>query len=238
MSSQPFALDREAFIVKRAAEQAEDKAYQRQLTNRRNALQSTGPRTAEGKAASSKNRLAHGLCSSSLLVGDESREDFDALRTEFLNAYQPATPEERMLTDQLVEAQWRLNRARRVEAKTQDFLIYESFEILSNGAESVAFASDQLHVASFLLQNNETILRNVQRYVAAIERSHQRALKNLHHAQEKRRTLPPHPAPVETIIEKTKAKAATADHPLPEIGFESKISPATPRHTPEYANRS
>ena len=37
------------------------------------------------------------------------------------------------------------------------------------------------------------IYRNMQRYVTTIERSHQRCLKNLHHAQEKRRTLPPPP---------------------------------------------
>ena len=35
----------------------------RNRANRRNAQKSTGPKTEKGKAASSQNRLAHGLCS-------------------------------------------------------------------------------------------------------------------------------------------------------------------------------
>lgn len=241
MSTESPAFDSKAFTAdclatiesKLATSQPEVEAYRRQLTNQRNAQKSTGPRTAQGKAASSKNRLSHGLCSTALLIGDESPADFEALRAEFVTAYQPATPEERILTDQLIEAQWRLNRARTVEAKTQDFLLYESFEALSAESESGDFSTGQLHAASFLRQNNEAIYRNVQRYVAAIERSHQRALKNLQHAQEKRRTLPPPPA-----ITENKAKAAAATQPLPEIGFESQNAPVTPRNTPDYVNRS
>ena len=46
-------------------------------------------RTAEGKAASSQNRLAHGLCASSLLIRGESAENFEALRQTTIKAYQP-----------------------------------------------------------------------------------------------------------------------------------------------------
>lgn len=241
MSNQLPAFDRKAFVAdciatlesKLATSHDDVDAYRRQLTNQRNAMKSTGPRTASGKAASSKNRLAHGLCSSSLLVGDESPKDFEALRAEFFAAYQPATPEERILTDQLVEAQWRLNRARTVEAKTQDFLIFESFENLIDNGESVTFSTGHMHATSFLSQTNEAIYRNIQRYVAAIERSHQRALKNLQHAQEKRRTLPPPPAKADT-----KVNAAAANHPLPEVGFEPQIASASPRSTTDYVNRS
>ena len=63
--------------------------YDRTAYNQRNARLSTGPRTAEGKAASSQNRLAHGLCASSLLFRGESAEDFEALRQTTIKAYQP-----------------------------------------------------------------------------------------------------------------------------------------------------
>lgn len=52
------------------------------LANRENARKSTGPRTEAGKAIASRNRLAHGLCSSSLLVFGETQAEFDALRVE------------------------------------------------------------------------------------------------------------------------------------------------------------
>ncbi len=50
-------------LEKEEAEQkiAEAAAKQREI-NRQNARKSTGPRTEAGKAISSKNRLAHGLC--------------------------------------------------------------------------------------------------------------------------------------------------------------------------------
>ena len=40
-------------------------------TNRENAQKSIGPRTETGKAASSKNRLTHGLCSTALILDGE-----------------------------------------------------------------------------------------------------------------------------------------------------------------------
>jgi hypothetical protein len=241
MSTQPPEFNRKAFVAeclatlsqKLAAQAPEGEATRRQLANQQNARQSTGPRTAAGKAASSKNRLAHGLCSSALLVGDESPDDLASLRTEFYHAYQPATPEERILTDQLVEAQWRLNRARTVEAKTQDFLIFQAFENLIDDGESIPFSTGQMHAASLLQSANEAAYRNIQRYVAAIERSHQRALKNLHYAQEKRRSLPPPPPE----ITETKVKAAAATQALPEVAYVPPTVPATDRQAPDFVNR-
>lgn len=73
----------------------------------------------------------------------------------------------------------------------------------------------------------------MQRYVTAIERSHQRCLKNLHHAQEKRRTLPPPPVQPEPEA----VKAATANSSLPEIGFEPRFVPMAPCSTPADNDR-
>src|SRR6266404_3622401 len=47
--------------------------------NRRNALLSTGPRTARGKYFSSRNRLRHGLRSRRLILPDENPADLARL---------------------------------------------------------------------------------------------------------------------------------------------------------------
>ena len=229
-----FVADKEAEM---AAEAANRHAVAQTMANRRNALKSTGPRTSEGKAASSQNRLAHGLCSSSLLIRGESPAEFDLLLAEVRDAYRAATPEEQMLTDQLAEAQWRLNRARRVEAKTLNMLVEDTFNYLNEeNAEGQPVTSDpdQLIAVSFASIPNDVIYRNMQRYVTAIERSHQRCLKNLHHAQEKRRTLPPLP-PIQP--EPEIVKVATANSPLPEVGFEPQFIPTPPLSTPAYTDR-
>jgi hypothetical protein len=77
----------------------------------------------------------------------------------------------------------------------------------------------------------DAIYRNLQRYVTAIERSHQRCLKNLQYAQEKRRTLPPVPPKPEQV------QVATASAPLPEVGFEPQFVPSVPVSTPAYTDR-
>ena len=251
MSTETFVFDREAFINKctadheaeMAAEAAKHHGLAQSIANRRNAMKSTGPRTPEGKANSSQNRLAHGLCSSTLLIRGESQEEFDTLHTAIVDAYRPATLEEQMLTDQLAEAQWRLNRARRVEAKTLNLLAEDTFNYLNEENkenESVTSDPDQLIAVSFASVPNDLIYRNMQRYVTAIERSHQRCLKNLHHAQEKRRTLPP-PPPVQQEPKPEKVKVATANSPLPEVGFEPQFVPTAQKQTvtstPAYTDR-
>ena len=49
------------------------------LANRRNAKQSTGPRSKGGKAMASRNALKHGILSEAIVLPDEKIEEFNAL---------------------------------------------------------------------------------------------------------------------------------------------------------------
>src|SRR5205823_2702307 len=101
----------------------------KQLTaNRANAKKSTGPRTTQGKAASRLNALKFGITSQSLLLPNESVDDFDALAAEYADRFHPQSPEQRFLVKSLVTADWftdRLNRSER-EVWMQDFAINAS----------------------------------------------------------------------------------------------------------------
>ena len=57
--------------------------------NRRNAQKSTGPRTPEGKAKSSRNRLVHGLRANKHLILDDDPADFLLLLQDFIDRFQP-----------------------------------------------------------------------------------------------------------------------------------------------------
>lgn len=88
--------------------------------NRRNAMKSTGPKTAAGKAVASRNARKHGILSNEVLVRgwnhQESSREYGKLHQRFREELQPAGPMEEMLVDQIVTCHWRLRRALKAES--------------------------------------------------------------------------------------------------------------------------
>jgi hypothetical protein len=84
--------------------------------NRLNALKSTGPKTAAGRAKSRMNALKYGLNAKQLIIFDENEKDLSDLISEFFEDYQPVGAREEELTRQLALAFWSLRRIRRAEA--------------------------------------------------------------------------------------------------------------------------
>src|SRR5215213_651070 len=83
--------------------------------NASNALQSTGPRTGEGKAASAQNALTHGLRAAQVLLPEEAPEPLAVLHEHLRCDLQPQGPMEELLFDRIVAGAWRLRRAYLVE---------------------------------------------------------------------------------------------------------------------------
>jgi hypothetical protein len=89
----------------------------RTVINRANSRHSTGPRTEAGKQRSSLNALRHGLTAASAVLPSEDRAAYDAHCRGFFDEYQPATPTETQLTQELADTSWRLNRVPLLEAE-------------------------------------------------------------------------------------------------------------------------
>src|SRR5580700_2848419 len=85
--------------------------------NRANALLSTGPRTTAGKQSSSLNATTHGLTSRSPVLATEDPAAYQLHCRQFIDEYQPATPTETQLTQELADTAWRLNRIPQLEAE-------------------------------------------------------------------------------------------------------------------------
>ncbi len=87
--------------------------------NRRNARQSTGPKTQGGKARSARNSLRHGLLSAQVVVavgdGAERPEEFQALLDVLLEQFDPRDVIEQALVQRVAACFWRLRRAQRFE---------------------------------------------------------------------------------------------------------------------------
>jgi hypothetical protein len=85
-------------------------ATSRQIeANRINAIKSTGPKTAEGKARSRLNATTHGLAGELGTLEARLAEEFTARRDEWNAQYQPATDEAHFSLDLLVASSIRID---------------------------------------------------------------------------------------------------------------------------------
>jgi hypothetical protein len=87
--------------------------------NRRNALRSTGPKTARGKRAVSRNAIRHGLLAREVVItagdGEEILEEFHAMVEGLSTYYEPVGVVEEWLVQMIATCWWRKARVLRAE---------------------------------------------------------------------------------------------------------------------------
>ena len=74
--------------------------------SRANAQLSTGPRSVEGKAASSRNALKLGITAQSMIIPGEDPAALDQLTADYRQQFQPVGPVETALLETIIRAQW------------------------------------------------------------------------------------------------------------------------------------
>jgi hypothetical protein len=102
---------------------AEPTSQARIDANRANAQHSTGPKSPAGKAASSQNRLTHGLVYTGdnfRVLGGEDQSAFDALLNSLTGEHQPASPSESILVLRMAHHEWLYQRALRLQENCFD----------------------------------------------------------------------------------------------------------------------
>ena len=167
-------------------------------TARTNGAKSNGPVTDEGKAISSRNSLRHGLRAKAVVLTDESQEEFDELREDYIQRFQPADRVESDLVDTMAATRWRLLRIAAIESG-----------ILSEGIDrAIKFDSDN-HL-SVAFQANEDSLAKLTRYENSLNRTFDRALKQLQLLQKSRPSPEP---PTELGFVRQNSKPAPSEAP-------------------------
>ena len=83
--------------------------------NRRNALKSTGPKTAEGRERSRRNAVRHGLTAETVIGALEDASDYKAFEEAITADYDAQSAVERELVLRLASLLWRLRRATNME---------------------------------------------------------------------------------------------------------------------------
>ncbi len=176
-----------------------------QMPKERNALKATGPRTEQGKAASSKNAIKHGLTARQVVIPGENQADFDALLESIAADRKPSGELEVQWVGEIAACTWRLARARAKEAE----ILTRQFDLFANGG---APAWDRL-----------------MRYMASIERELSRASTRLQQLQAERRKQQTAEPGEETAKTQSTASVSTASAEPEFVSQSSKpLLPATP----------
>jgi hypothetical protein len=140
--------------------------------NRENAKKSTGPSSPEGKAASSRNSLQHGLRAEQHVLLDEDPEEYLALVADLYRRFRPIGDGEERIVLRLASNQWRLDRARAME--TQIYREGDAIIVSHNPGMPTEVSDAQSQLCGVALmndcRNNET-LQKLQRYEAALDRA-------------------------------------------------------------------
>ena len=110
-ANQPFAVPTTAPAVNAPEDSLNYGAIKRAEANRKNAQHSTGPRTPEGKAASSQNNFRHGLAGNFAVLDWEHLDRFVELASQLHDEHQPTTMTEYLLVERMVQHQWLSQRA-------------------------------------------------------------------------------------------------------------------------------
>jgi len=188
---------------------------------RTNGAKSHGPTSPEGKARSAQNARKHGLASpnSCVLIDGEDEDLFQQTCHHFLQRFQPADPVEAALVLEMVQADWRLRRARSIENSLLEL------EMLTTEHKHPEFENLDLnsHLALAFkdLNDSSTSLSVLNRYAARLHREFHRALKTLRLLQAERQRIGDTEAQENT-------PAPVIPFPTPKLPNEPDFTPTTP----------
>ena len=154
------------------------------LTNRENAQHSTGPRTAEGKRASSLNSTRHGLTSQLVLLPGEDAAPYNAFSVKLLTELAPEGTLEQMLAQTICETQWRIERARKNEA---NILALPHFEELPAALDAIEDpARRNAMIEAYACTKYEKALRNLHIQEGRLQRGLVKTLADFRSLQQDR----------------------------------------------------
>ncbi len=167
--------------------------------NQQNAQKSTGPRTAQGKAAVSQNAVRHGLFASEPVVLGEKQAEFDLHRELLLADWYPQGYMETILAHRIISLSWRLRRAERMQ--TQAIEIKYKRDMLSRlpisiqpqyagqSAHDMAVGAGSSAMANIAIKDfsNSKVLSQMMLYERRIENSMYRTMDKLKKLQTARK---------------------------------------------------
>jgi hypothetical protein len=185
-------------------------------TSRANGAKSRGPKTAEGREKSSRNSLSHGFTSKKTMVLHcESEEEFQLMLGRYAATYQPGSPVEEGLVNEMVAARWRMQRLRLIETALLDSEMQREELPESETTDDPAF---QLAFAFRRLVDESHAISLASRYESRLHRIHERSHRTLRELQKSRPNSP-------SVSEGAPAPASVQPEPPPPTGDRPVLVP-------------
>jgi hypothetical protein len=158
--------------------------------NKKNCRLSTGPTSAQGKRAASRNAVKWNLFSELVVLADEDQKAFDGFARRIMTDLHPVGALETALADAIVACLWRWRRLHGIEAGL--LTMYRTYEGADRGL-ATAFAHDASQMDS---------MGRLTRYETSLERRFLRLLHELQRLQAVRAgvNVPP-PAVVDVDVQ-------------------------------------
>jgi hypothetical protein len=186
-------------------------------TSRANGAKSHGPKTAEGREKSSRNSLDHGFTSKKTMVLNcENEDEFQQMLGRYAATYQPGSPVEEGLVNEMVAARWRMQRLRLIETALLDSEMQRQELPESETTDDPAF---QLAFAFRRLVDESRAISLASRYESRLHRIHERSHRTLRELQQSRNPSvsagAPEPAPIPPEPEHDKKSRNEPTPPAP-----------------------
>jgi len=189
--------------------------------SRQNGAKSHGPVTPEGQAQSSQNALRHGLTASVVVLPHENPAEFEQLLNNYLQDFHPSTQSQLDLVETLAAARWRMNRLVSLETRLFEQEMSRHDETIEKEFTGLDDAGKLAWTVNKMC-NTSTTLALLQRYEGQLNRTYDRAFRQLRSLQSARQAALPPPATAPALVNPT-----TPSH-LPELRNE----PAKPAFSP------
>jgi uncharacterized protein (TIGR03435 family) len=144
--------------------------------SRANGSKSRGATTPKGKLASSRNAIAHGMLSTTIVLKGESTDRFLGLLTDLLEEFQPQTPFEESLIENMAVARWRQMRVWGMEKAAMEHEMRRLGEMSNLAAlDPSGQAATRAAIAFRTLSDDSRSLELINRYESRYDRQYLRA---------------------------------------------------------------
>jgi hypothetical protein len=192
--------------------------------NRENAKASTGPKTEEGKAKSSRNNTRFGLFATNSCVQPEEQEEYENFCTALWTTLAPADPVEEVTAAEFVRNAWRLRRCAMAEETLGE--IVARFQASQNKTRNTDHpAADPMIYPAYLPTQNA-----IDRARTSAQSGMRRAKADLDKMQTARRKAQPAVLQVEPNPVPVTPETSEPENSAPTIRTQSQ---PVPQPTPE-----